>query len=83
MKEKNTYYLILGTQVGKKENSRYYLYDSGKWVKDREFAIMDRLMRYDPTEPPGSPYGIGCTEVMNEIEVITEERAKELTGGMV
>ncbi len=38
---------------------------------------MDRLMGYDPTEPPGSPYAMMNSSVMDEIEEISEEKAKE------
>ena len=46
-----------------------------------ENVILDRLVGYDSFEPPGSPYGIGCMSVMDEIEKISEEEALKRTGG--
>ena len=75
------YYLIFDRLVGKKENEGYYLYSDGEWVLDSKNVIMDHLMGYDPSEPAGSPYGIGNLSIMDEIEEITHERAMELIGG--
>ena len=36
---------------------------------------------YDPSEPPGSPYGFGNGSVMAEMDEIPYEKAIELTGG--
>ena len=81
MGEKKRYYLICDTQVAKTEAGRSWLFRNGEWAADRENAVMDRLMGYDPSEPADSPYATGNTSIMDEIEEITEERAKELTGG--
>ena len=36
---------------------------------------MDHLMGYDPSEPPDSPYAIGSTDVLDEIEEISKAKA--------
>ncbi len=81
MNNETIYYLILKKTVGKQEDNRYYIFENGQWEPDIFFRITDRLMGYDPSEPPGSPYGIGNTSIMDEIEEITYEQALELTGG--
>ena len=53
------YYLIFDNLLGKKEDGKYYLYGENGWERDDNSVIMDHLMGYDPSEPPGSPYGIG------------------------
>ena len=83
MDEKATYYLILDTIVGKKENGRYFLLRNGEWNPDTENMIMDRLVGYDPFEPPGSPYGFGNGSVMDEMVEISSEKAAKLTGGIL
>ena len=80
MSNETTYYLILERIVGKQENGVYYIFEDGEWQIDRRCMIMDRLMGYDPSEPPGSPYGIGNLSIMDEIEEITCEKAMELIG---
>ena len=75
------YYLILDTLVGKREEGKYYIFREDEWIPDTGYMIMDRLMGYDPSEPPGSPYGIGNGSVMDEIEEISYEKAMELIGG--
>lgn len=42
---------------------------------------MDRLVGFDESEPADSPYRIGNMSVMDEIEMISPETAKEMTGG--
>ncbi len=81
MSKKTEYYLIWGRIVGKEEDGICYLFEEGEWRLDNENAVMDHLMGYDPTEPPGSPYAIGNMSIMDEIEEITSEKAMELTGG--
>ncbi len=78
-----TYYLILDRSVGKQEeNGWYYLFQNGEWQWDANNEIFERLIGYDPSEPPDSPYGIGCTDILDEIEEISYEKAIELTGGI-
>ena len=80
MMENNTtkYYRIIPlNRIGRKTASGYELYQNRQWEKDREHLISDRLMGYDPSEPPDSPYGIGNTEIMREIEEISLEEAEK------
>ena len=76
-KEQTRYFLLNGCRLGKKENGKYLIYEGGEWQPDIECAILDHLLGYDPSEPPGSPYGIGNSSIMDEIEEISHERAKE------
>ena len=41
---------------------------------------MDRLVGYDPSEPPDSPYRFGNGSIMAQMDEISYERAKELIG---
>ena len=77
---KATYYLIWNWLVGKQEDGQCYLFRDGKWTVDTESVIRDRLVGYDPSEPPGSPYGFGNGSVMAEMDEITYEKAMELIG---
>jgi hypothetical protein len=73
-----TYYLVRGKTVAKKDNGTAYLYELGAgWVRDTGHIVSDRLIGYDPYEPSDSPYKIGNTSIMDEIEVITEGEALE------
>ncbi len=77
------YYLILGRWLGKKDGGKYFLLKDGAWEQDNNNEIIDRLMGYDPSEPPDSPYGIGNTSIMVEIEEITYKQASVLSGGVI
>ena len=81
MNNKATYYLIWESLVGKQEDGKYYIFRNGQWNPDNESIIRDRLVGYDPSEPPGSPYGFGNGSVMAEMDEIPYEKAIELTGG--
>ncbi len=78
------YFLIDGIRLvkGYCKDDRFNLvhsafeYRNKKWKEINTNVINDRLMGYDPTED--SIYGIGNTEIMDSIEEITEEKAKEL-----
>ena len=72
---KTTYYLILNRQLGKEEDGKYYLYTNGNWVPDTQSTILGRLMGFDPSEPADSPYAMGNMDIMDTIEVITEQQA--------
>ena len=77
---RTSYYLIYGRILGKREcyedlTGKSWLYENGEWVPDDEFVIMDHLMGYDPSEPPDSPYTIGSTDVLDEIEEISKAEA--------
>ncbi len=58
--------------IGKAE-----IYVDGNWITDQKI-ISDRLVGYDETEPAGSPYKMGSTEVMGYLEEISEEEAMKL-----
>ncbi len=77
MAKKTTYYLIWKRVLGKRTDKGDFIYKDGKWKPDKDSMIMDRLMGYDPTEPPGSPYAMMDSSIMDEIEEISEEKAKE------
>ncbi len=81
--EQTRYYLILGRRVGKKDGGKYFILRDGAWEQDDNNEIMDRLMGYDPSEPLESPYGIGNTDIMDEIEEISYEQARVLSGGVI
>ena len=80
MSMKARYYVILDSIVGKEENGSYFLFQNGDWIPDTKSMIRDRLCGYDPSEPPGSPYGFGNGSVMAEIDEISYENAMELIG---
>ncbi len=56
---------------------RFEIYDFIKrvWVEDSEHIVSDALMGYDPSEPEGSPYGIGNTSIMAEVKSVSREDA--------
>ena len=83
MKSNATYYLIWDSVVGKEESGRYYIFKNGQWKPDNESIIMDRLVGYDPSEPPGSPYRFGNGSVLAEMDEISYEEAMKLIGGNV
>ena len=72
-----TYYLILNNQLGKEEDGKYYLYTNGSWVPDTKSTILGHLMGFDPSEPADSPYAMGNMDIMDTIEVITEQQVTE------
>lgn len=76
------YYLILNKTVGKEDNGLYFLFKNGEWQLDVKNEIFDRLIGFDPSEPADSPYGIGCMDILDEIDEISYEKAMELTGGI-
>ena len=64
-----------GKRIKRGEHYDDYLFKSGKWVVDDEYVIPDHLIGFDPSEPEDSPYRIGSTSVMMEMEEISEEKA--------
>lgn len=70
-----TYYLILNKQLGKEEDGKHYLYTNGSWVPDTKSTILGRLMGFNPGELADSPYAMGNMDIMDTIEVITEQQA--------
>ena len=79
MKNKqNTYYRIREQSLGKKEDGKYFLFQNAKWVPDENHVITDLLVGFDPSEPEDSPYRIGNTSVLFEMDEITEDQAISL-----
>jgi hypothetical protein len=74
------YYVNDKKLVGRRED-RYsfpYLYTDGVWKPDKEHIIDDRLIGFDESEPPDSSYRIGCSDMLERIEEITEVEAMKL-----
>lgn len=80
-REETKYYLILDNILGKRANGEDFLFQDGKWVLDEKCLIKDKIIGYDPTEEPGSPYYIGNSDIMDEIQTISFEEAMKRTGG--
>ena len=73
MDDNTKYYLIYGSVIGKEEDGQYFLLKEGKWVVDTANEISDHLVGYDPSETPDSPYGIGNSSIMDEIQEVPYE----------
>ena len=75
------YYRIRNThQIAKKTGAMEYWEPNcnGDWIPEKRHEFSDREIGYDPSEPIDSPYGIGCTDIMHELEKISfEEFQKE------
>ncbi len=80
MEENRKFYLIEDRQLGKEEDGNHYLFTDGKWTVDSHFVIYGYQIGFDPTEPEGSPYAVGNTEIMDSIREITEQEAAKLAG---
>jgi hypothetical protein len=80
MDDKVRYYKIHDKNlVGKIEENVCYIYDKDKgWIVDENNVLMDRLMGFDESEPPGSPYGFGNTDMLCRIDQITKDEAMRL-----
>ena len=73
------YHIIRRNLVAKGEGwFDNYIYQNGEWVEDTKCLVSDRLFGYDSSEPADSPYGIGNTDMLEDIETITEEEAMKL-----
>ena len=76
---KTTYYLIRERLVGKREYETDgftdYLFLEGRWTFDSSMTILKYLMGFDETEPEDSPYAVGNSDIMDEIQEIPEEDA--------
>lgn len=69
--------------IGKEEDYVPYLYKPGKgWIVDRDNILMDRIMGYDETEPSGSHYKIGNSNMMDRVEQISEKEAEKIISEM-
>lgn len=79
---KVTYYLIRDRIVARRESNgdsvRDRIFVDGEWVDDPGHKIMDHLMGFDPSEPEGSPYRFGNTDVLMEMDEISEKDAKRI-----
>lgn len=84
MRETIEYYWINDLKVvGKRENRIPFIYDKENgWAKDDNHIIMDRIMGYDASEPAESPYGIGNSDMMDRIDVVSEEEALRLINSL-
>ena len=76
---KYTYYHIKSLDLFAKSSSitDNYIYMDGEWIKDDDFIVSDRLVGFDPSEPKDSPYRMGNTDIMSDLEEISEEEFKE------
>lgn len=77
------YYILENRGIlARGRNFRFEIYDFIKrvWVEDSEHIVSDALMGYDPSEPEGSPYGIGNTSIMAEVKSVSREDAMCLIG---
>ena len=72
------YYFIndLGI-VAKSTDEGDFLFDTkhGKWVFDVNRKLLDRLIGFDSSEPYGSPYAFGSTDMLDKVEEISEDKA--------
>lgn len=78
---KITYYLILDEIIGKREGYDDYIFRDNGWVPDTRMMITRRLYGIDFSEPEDSPYAAGNTDIMDELEEISEEAALRLMAG--
>ena len=39
---------------------------------------MDRIVGFDPNEPPDSPYAFGSDSIMSELKIISKEQAMNI-----
>ena len=76
-----TYYLIknriLGKKIEEEDRTAYYLFQNESWVPDERLQIFMYQVGYDPTEPVESPYGIGNSDILDQIEEISLYQAAE------
>lgn len=72
------YYYIKSKKLFARSKSFFenYLYIHGEWIKDNENIVSDRIIGYDPHADCGL-YGIGNTDIMEDLEKITEEEFKK------
>ncbi|MBR4456946.1 MAG: hypothetical protein IKS32_12145 [Solobacterium sp.] len=79
MSESKTVYCLIRKRIpGKIVHGNHYVYENGDWKPDNEHIIADCIYGYDASEEPDSPYGFGNTDIMDELEYITEEEANEV-----
>lgn len=74
--KKMNYYLLKDSGlVAKGYDNHHWIYPDFVWQKDTESIVWGKLIGYDPSEPADSPYAIGSTSVIDEIEQISYEKA--------
>ncbi|MBO4537272.1 MAG: hypothetical protein J5694_00190 [Erysipelotrichaceae bacterium] len=80
MERKKTVYYYINDKdlVAKSVGGRHYIYRGTGWRLDRSFIVSDRLNGYDSSEPFGSPYGFGNTDMLDRIDEITKEEAMKI-----
>ncbi len=69
------YYFIKDLSLFAKGEGIYknYIYVNDEWLLDKDHIVSNRLIGYDPYEDDDSPFKIGNTSIMDNIEVISEE----------
>ncbi len=77
-RKEHFYYIKNRDLVGRGAGFDHQIFRDGRWVEDDGWLINDRLVGYDPDEPPGSPYGFGSLGIMDEMEEITKDEAMEI-----
>lgn len=79
-----TYYLMNDlNMIGKEEHFVPYIYQKDRgWIVDEDNLLMDRVMGYDKSEPSGSIYRIGNSEMMEQVKEISEEEAIQFISSM-
>ena len=60
--------------VAKSTDEGSFLFDAKqrKWVFDKNRKLLDRLIGFDSSEPPGSPYAFGNTDMLDSVEEIID-----------
>ena len=76
--ETRYFYIKDENKYGKREDGVDYIFSYGKWIKDSEHLISDRLIGYDPYEDDDSPYKIGNTSIMDQIIEISEKEIRNI-----
>ncbi len=74
-----TYYYIADMHaVASRSGHTCCLYDKERgWTKVHACIVEDYLNGYDPSEPVGSPYRYGNSDIMDEITQITGTEARK------
>ena len=82
--KKMNYHLLKDSGlVAKGYDNHQWIYHDLAWHKDTDGIVWGKLIGYDPSEPADSPYAIGSTSVMDEIEQISYEKAMHIIGEQI
>ena len=73
---KAEYYFIEDKYLGKYEGHIFYLLKEEGWSEDKDRYIIGKLIGYDASDDD-TPYAIGNTEIMDQIQEISKEEANE------